>query len=215
VFIELAEALDCPVCRDGYGLVAFVRDSDRRRVITGHLGCPICEIEFSIASGTIDFGSHDLDGQAPPGEPISVPDPALATKLAALLGLGERPGLAVLLGAGLGGQAAAVARMADRAEVIALASGTGISLDLDIDDLAAGIDPVTGLGASWPVRRGALDGVAWRGPVAAVLVEVSRCLREGGRFVIIDPDPVEPETLLQGAFEPLATDHETWVGARK
>jgi hypothetical protein len=48
-----------------------------------------------------------------------------------------------------------------------------------------------------------------------VLVEVSRCLREGGRFVIIDPDPVEPETLLQGAFEPLATDHETWVGARK
>jgi len=224
VFIELAEALDCPVCGDGYGLVAFVAEADRRRVISGHLGCPMCEIEFSIDGGTVDFRA------APPPEDAAVSaatdrgaeeGSSVALKLAALLGVGERPGMVILLGAGLGHHASVIARMADRVEVIAVVdraaedgSGSGTVIGWDIDDLAAGVDPVVGLGEHWPLRSGALDGVALRGGIDAGLGQVQRCLGVGRRLVVVDPVPSDLERLAGAGYETLAADPETWVGSR-
>lgn len=217
MFIELAEALDCPACHDAVGLVAFVRTSDRRRVLSGSLGCPMCEAEFPISGGLIDFGAHEPGDLAPtaglPREPAEAPATAVATKLAALLGLGERDGLVVLLGAGLGAHAAELARMAGRVEVIAIVEPEE-GAHPDIEDLVAGVDPVRRLGHRWPFRSGALGGVGLRGRVETVRDEVSRCLVTGGRLVIVDPDPTDIQCLAETGFETLAADEETWVGVR-
>lgn len=220
----MAEALDCPVCGDGYGLVAFVAEADRRRVISGHLGCPMCEVEFSIDGGAVDFRA----GTPPEDAPVSSAEDrgfkegsSVALKLAALLGVGERPGMVIMLGAGLAQHAPVIARMADRVEVIAVvdraAADGGASrtaIGWGIDDLAAGVDPIIGLGERWPLRSGALDGVAVRGGIDAGLGEVQRCLRPGRRLVVIDPVQSDLEVLAGAGYETLAADGDTWVGVR-
>lgn len=206
MFIELAEILDCPECRDGYGLVAFVRESDQRRVVSGHLGCPICEIEFPIEHGAIAL----TESASPPD--LARDETELPVKIAALLGLGEGAGSALLLGTSVGEHAAGVAGFADQVEVLAVVpSGT----ELAIDQLASGVNPVIGLTPRWPLRSGALDGVVLRGPVADAAVEARRCLRSGRRLVLIDPAPGDADALSQAGFAELARDEATWVGERR
>jgi len=221
VFIELAEALDCPECRDGVGLVAFVGTTDRRRVISGSLGCPICEVEFPIDEGTIDFGvgASTVDVAPAPadaGRPLK--SSSVALKLAALLGLGERPGMVIMLGEGLGHHAPAIARMSERVEVLAVVEESGAEeragAGWTIDDLAAGVDPVVGLGKRWPIRSGVLDGIALEGRVDTSACEAQRCLAPGRRLVVIDPDPSDVDRLAGAGYETLAADGETWVGLR-
>lgn len=68
VFIELTEALACPICllRAGrpppQGLVTVVKALRERRVSAGHLGCPTCETRFPIRDGEIDFGLREAAG---------------------------------------------------------------------------------------------------------------------------------------------------------
>ncbi|MDH3732533.1 MAG: hypothetical protein OEU54_03325 [Gemmatimonadota bacterium] len=209
MFIELAEILDCPSCNDGFGLVAFVSEADRRRVLAGRLGCPICEIEFPIAAGAIRLGE--------PGEPVDAEgghaegDGAeMALRLAALMGVAETNGSAVLLGPGLGEYAARLAAMSDRIEVLAVMSD---ETSLSLDDLESGVNPLIGLTDTWPVRSGALDGVALKGGVAAP-AEARRCLAHGRRLVVIQPRPDDLTALEEAGFSTLASDSRTWVGAR-
>jgi len=227
LFIELAEALDCPACGEGVGLVAFVRASERRRVLEGSLGCPLCEVEFPIASGAIDFRSaaaHESstrvtrtsdDAEECSRDPAL--DPAMTLRLAALLGIGERAGSAVLLGRGLATCAPAIARLAERVEILAVL-GPAEPPDRppwELDELAAGIDPVRGLGPGrWPLRSGALDGIALRGAPGERLDEAWRCLRPAGRLVLVDAEGLDTGPLLARGFEPLAADARTWVGQR-
>jgi len=223
VFIELAEALDCPACGEGFGLVAFVRDSDRRRVLEGHLGCPLCELEFPIVRGAIDFRSGppgDARGSVEPksensGEPS--PDPEMTVRLVALLGLGERTGASILLGLGLAVYAPDVARLAERVEILAVLEAENDLADVawGVDDLAAGADPVLGLGPGrWPIRSGALNGVALRGAPGEALDETWRCLRPEGRLVLVEAKALDTRPLLERGFETLAEDANAWVGRR-
>ena len=205
MFIELAEVLDCPACSDGFGLVAFVDESDRRRVLRGRLGCPICEIELPIRHGAIDPGEA-----AVPDGPAGDPADEMALRVSALLGLAERDGSAILLGPGLGEHAPRVAQMAARVEVIAVVSRDTVT---DIEDLASGVNPVLGLPGRWPVRSAKLDGVALLTPTLDALAEAARCLAPGRRLVVISPDAPCPDGADLG-FETLASDERTWVGTR-
>ncbi|MDX1394356.1 MAG: hypothetical protein R3195_08195 [Gemmatimonadota bacterium] len=220
MFLELAEILDCPVCRDGYGLVAFVRGAERRRVLSGRLGCPICEVEFPITDGVIDFGHAGEAGSETPEAHIDDPersrvDPELPVRLAALLGLGDREGLAVLLGAGLGGAGVAVARLGGRVEVVSVSPSAAACDAWTVDDLSQGVDPVVGFGSRWPIRSGALDGVALLAGSRADRDEAVRCLVPGGRLVVIEPADGWEDGLAAGVLDPVAADAATWVGVRK
>jgi hypothetical protein len=205
VFIELAEVLDCPTCSDGFGLVAFVAESESRRVTSGSLGCPMCEIELPIVGGAIDLGA----GAEP--KPITAPADEMALRISALLGLAERGGSAILLGSGLGEYAPRVAQMAGRVEVLAVVPrGT----EWPLDDLASGVNPLFGLTDRWPIRTAKLDGVALRGAVGDALQEAVRCLAVERRLVLFEPDPADLDRVSDAGFETLAGDERTWVGTR-
>lgn len=232
MFIELSELLDCPACADGCGLVAFVRESDRRRVLAGHLGCPLCEGEVPIHRGVIDL---DPSPDRPPAEPSSAtdsaepggpaPDPEsggaseLAVRVAALLGLAaDDAGRAVLLGPGLAGYAPEIARLGERVEVLALfgEDERAAAFSWSGEDLAAGTNPIVGAGAGpWPIRAGTLDGIAWRGALGDAERAVRGALRVGGRLVLIDPASADPGRMEAAGIEPLAGDETAWVGVRR
>lgn len=243
MFLELAEALDCPRCRDGYGLVTFVTRAHLRRVLEGHLGCPMCEVEFPIVDGTVRFGpaAAEASESAPrptggppdrtgpeagpsdretPGPPWG-PGPEGPVRIAALLGLTEGVGGVILLGPGPGALGVAVAELAGsagsagRIEILAwLDDGTRQSWG--VDELARGVNPVLGADpARWPVRAGALDGVALASPADASIEEAVRTLRPEGRLVLLDSDDEALEGLSSLALDELASDASAWVGRRR
>jgi hypothetical protein len=153
-------------------------------------------------------------------EPGSVrPGPSdLAVRVAALLGLGAgEAGRAVLLGPGLAAHGPDVARLGGRVEVLAMfgEDERDAAWSSTIEDLSAGTNPIVGAGSGpWPIRAGALDGIAWRGALGAAEA-VRTALRPGGRLVLIDPDPADPARLEEAGIETLAADETAWVGLRR
>lgn len=212
MFLELAEALDCPRCRDGYGLVTFVDRADRRRVLDGRLGCPMCEVEFPIVEGSVRFGAAAAAASGfDPGS-----DPAAAVRIAALLGLQEGAGRVVLLGPGPGPLGADVAALAARVEILAWLEDGSAPPAWSVEELSRGVNPVLGADpARWPVRAGALDGVALASPAPGAVDEAVRALRPEGRLVLLDPDDETLEGLSARSVEELASDASAWVGRRR
>src|SRR4051812_39445586 len=94
MFIELVDALRCPVPHEESWLVASATRMEFRHIVEGTLGCPVCRAEYPVTRGAVDFR------RAPhqPLPPEVPPDETEATRLAALLDLTDRNGFAVLLG---------------------------------------------------------------------------------------------------------------------
>jgi uncharacterized protein YbaR (Trm112 family) len=214
--MELAEILDCPQCRDGFGLVAFVRESENRRVLRGHLGCPICEVEYPIIDGVIWIDATGAGRPLRPGAPAAHADPELSLRLAALLGLAERPRPLVLLGPGLGRHGAPLARLATGAEAIAWLDPVDEEPPArGVGELARGVNPIRGADRGrWPVRSSSLHGIALSEPWADMVEEAARCSRTGGRIVLPSPDSAMVAMLADVGFIELASDPGTWVGER-
>ncbi len=207
--------LDCPECRSGFGLVAFVDEAVARRVVAGRLGCPLCEIEYPIRSGTIDFDPSGA-GSSPGSLSDRPAPPDRAVRLAALLGLTDPRDMVVLLGPGLSEVAIELARMSDRLEVLTWLDREVEPDTLTRDERSAGVNPIRGASsASWPVRSGSLHGIAFLGSLVHHLPEAERCARAGGRFVALQPEAQDLERLSSSAFEEVARDDVTWVGQRR
>jgi uncharacterized protein YbaR (Trm112 family) len=94
MFIELVDALRCPVPHEESWLVAAATRMEFRHIVEGTLGCPVCHAEYPVRRGVADFR------RAPhlPLPPEMPPDEMEATRLAAFLDLTDRTGFAVLLG---------------------------------------------------------------------------------------------------------------------
>lgn len=230
MFLELAEILDCPDCGASAGLVAFVDRAESRRVVEGRLGCPLCEIEVPIRRGTMRFDLSDAARRATPGaatalEATTAPAgsageaaPGAALRLAALLGVSDRAGMAVLLGPRLVSQAPAIARLGDRLEVLAWLPDTDDRSPpsaVAVEDLVAGVDPLLGAAPDrWPIRSGALHGIALAVPMALQLSEAARCARPGARLVVEAPTPADLDSLAASEFSEVASDSTVWVGER-
>ncbi|MYA34586.1 MAG: hypothetical protein F4164_01265 [Gemmatimonadales bacterium] len=236
MFLELAEVLDCPDCGASAGLVTFVDRAASRRVVEGRLGCPLCEIEVPIRRGTMRFdlsnaerrtapGAGTARPAAPPREATTAPaGPAgeaaqeAALRLAALLGVSDRAGMAVLLGPRLAVYAPAIARLGDRLEVLAWLPEAGdrsVPAAVAIEDLVVGVDPLVGAAPDrWPIRSGALHGIALRAPMALQLSEITRCARPGARLVVETPTPPDLDSLAASEFSEVASDRTAWVGER-
>jgi uncharacterized protein YbaR (Trm112 family) len=94
MFIELVDALRCPVPHEESWLVASARRMEFRHIVEGTLGCPVCLAEYPVTRGVVDF--RRATHQPLPLE--TPPDEGEATRLAAFLDLSDRAGFAVLLG---------------------------------------------------------------------------------------------------------------------
>jgi len=94
MFIELVDALRCPVPHEESWLVAATTRMEHRHIVEGTLGCPVCRAEYPVVRGVVDFRrapQGPLPREAPPSE-------TEAMRLAAFLALTDRTGFAVLLG---------------------------------------------------------------------------------------------------------------------
>lgn len=224
MFIELAEALDCPDCREGFGLVAFVREMEGRRVVEGRLGCPQCEIEVSIRGGGVDFrppadrGAEpdeggegaDFDSGGEPEDEAAGGDRAV--RVAALLGLHERPAGVHLLGPGLADSAAPVAGMAEKIEILALLPP---GRPLSGPSVRDRVTPLAGVSGAWPVRVRHLRGVALLGASPREVREAERALASEGRLVVLRPADGVVGAIEGGAFEVLAAEPAAVVASRR
>ena len=222
MLLELAEVLDCPDCEASAGLVTFVDRAESRRVVEGRLGCPLCEIEVPIRRGTMRFDLSGAARRATPragtAQPAGEPAPEAALRLAALLGVGGRAGMVVLLGPRLAAHAAAIARLGDRLEVIVWLpdpADPSPPAAVAVEDLVAGVDPLLGAAPHrWPIRSGALHGIALAAPMALQLSEITRCARPGARLVVETPTPADLDSLAASEFAEVASDATVWVGER-
>src|SRR5512144_1697663 len=94
MFIELVDALRCPVPHEESWLVAASTRMAFRHIVEGTLGCPVCKAQYAVHRGVVDFrrATHA------PLPPDAAPDEAQATRLAAFLDLTDHTGFALLLG---------------------------------------------------------------------------------------------------------------------
>lgn len=235
MLLELSEVFVCPRCRPAQGLVVMVDRLEERRVMTGALGCPGCDLRVPIREGTIRFerarSSGEPDGGGPgssPGEPSEredrrgssteereEPPPLLhtgdrdedAVRLAALLGADRAEGY-LLLGPGLGAMAAGVAARAPDGEVLALEGGG--------EDPAEGVARATGMDLHrLPIITGRMAGAALIAPSAPVLEEATRTLREGARLAILEPGPELQGTMEELPVRTVAREDRAMVAVRQ
>jgi uncharacterized protein YbaR (Trm112 family) len=198
MFIELVDALRCPVPHEESWLVASALRMQDRHILDGALGCPICHAEYPIVSGVVDFRRA-----APRVLPAGTePDAEQAMRLAAFLSLSDATGFAVLLGAW----------GAHAPELIAQVDTPLVLVDPPADVMAQPRVSIIRSDGELPLAVGAARGVAIDADAAtdaARLASAVRALRVKGR--IIAPATAEvPEGIRE-----LARDDTLWVGERE
>jgi uncharacterized protein YbaR (Trm112 family) len=173
MYLPLTDWLACPHCGPTWGLIVLAEQIQDRRVLEGALGCPNCQREYPIRGGVPDlrrepgptavFGAGNSSGDL--------------LRLAAMLGITEGRGYALLLGAPAN-QAAALADLITGLEVIA--SGPGVERGPE----QRGVNRVQVDGVL-PLRDGSVRGVVLgAGVPEALQQEALRVLMIGGRLVI-------------------------------
>ena len=199
MFIELVDALRCPVPHEESWLVASATRMEARHIVDGLLGCPVCHAEYPVRKGVADFRREPtLPLQATP-DPFLHGDATTAMRLAAFLGLSDAHGFVVLLDE-WGAQAAALRELVETPIVLVdpppgREGEPGISVVLSdgVPPLAPGAARATAIGRATAERAAA--GV--------------RVTRSGGRLIgpagLAVPDGVRE----------IARDDELWVGEKE
>ncbi len=203
--IELTEMLRCPEPHRDEFLVLSTGEMSGRMVRTGIVGCPVCQKEYEIVDGIVNFsgwGMRDA-GRGPtpthPSSPIPHPD---AQTLQALLDLSGPGGYVVLLGS--------ACRYA--VGLAALMGGIhflGVNPPPDAEEL-----PTLSLLVSEkriPLRDAMARGVVVGNESSSApwLTEARRVLLPGRRLV------VENETARPDGVTQLATGQGLFVGEKK
>jgi uncharacterized protein YbaR (Trm112 family) len=195
MFIELVDTLRCPVPHEESWLVAAATRMEARHIVQGTLGCPVCKAEYPIRDGVADFRRGA--GQAP--AKAALPDAELAMRLAAMLGLADSQGFAVLLGA-WGSQAAELTAIAETPLILVdppdgVVGAPGISVLLSDGEI--------------PLAAGAARAMAIDMAESARVASAVRATRQRGRVL-------GPVTLaLPDGVKELARDESVWVGERE
>ncbi len=209
MFIELVDALRCPVPHEESWLVAATSHMESRHIVEGTLGCPVCRAEYPIRAGVVDFrrpvappaaGAARADARQAVVSPGSVaPEAGRAMRLAALLDLADGQGFAVLLGA-WGAHASALAQIVETPLILidppsGIVGAPGISV-LRSDGMV-------------PLATGAARALALADADASRAGEGVRATRTGGRVLGPAQLPVPP-----GVRE-LARDADGWLAERE
>ena len=195
MFIELVDALRCPVPHEESWLVAASTRMAFRHIVEGTLGCPVCKAQYAVHRGVVDFrrATHA------PLPPDAAPDEAQATRLAAFLDLTDHTGFALLVG-GWSVHAPLVRAVAET--------------PLLIVDPPEGVEGEPGISVIrcdgvLPLAVGASRGTAIDGGDEARIASAVRATKAKGRLVAPVTVP-----LPSGATE-LARDESVWVAERE
>lgn len=196
MFIELVDALRCPVTHEESWLVASAVRTEARHIVVGTLGCPVCSAEYPIREGVADFRG----GGTPANVAAAAPGSAdAAMRLAALLDLSDANGFAVLIGA-WGNHASELAALTE--------------VPLLLVDPPHGVVGAPGISVlrcdgALPIAAGAARAMAFDGPVPGRIVSAVRATRVRGRVVGSASMAVPTEV------RELARDEALWVGERE
>jgi hypothetical protein len=171
---------------------------DGRDVMEGTLGCPVCAAEYPIVGGIARFdgGRPRLTiGRSPPDE-------EQALRLAALLGLSDSRGYAVLVGT-TAAHAPLITAMTD-VQLLLADPPPGIGMGHGLSGLTTSADS-----AALPLAAASARGIALDASAPAELVRAAvDVLHAGGRLVAPASLPL-PEGLTE-----LARDDQAWVAER-
>jgi hypothetical protein len=194
MFIELVDALRCPVPHEESWLVASATRMEFRHLVEGTLGCPVCRSEYPVHRGVVDFRRA-----SPAALPRALPpDETEATRLAAFLDLTDGNGFAVLLGAW---------------SVHAPLLRGLVETPLLVVDPPDGTEGEPGISVircdgELPLAVGAARGVAIDVATPARMASAVRATRVGGRVM----GPIGAE--LPAGVTELARDHAVWIAER-
>ena len=194
MFIELVDALRCPVAHEEGWLVAAAIRMEARHIVAGTLGCPVCSAEYAIRDGVVDFRSSR--GQRP--ATAAPHDERVAPRLAAMLNLADSRGFAVLLGA-WGSHAAALSAIVETPLIL---------IDPPADIRGSPGISVLRCDRSVPLAIGAARAMAIDDGNADRVASAVRATRAMGR--VLAPVSVE----LPAGVRELARDDAVWVGER-
>jgi uncharacterized protein YbaR (Trm112 family) len=199
MFIELVDALRCPVPHEESWLVASAARMEARHIVDGLLGCPVCHSEYPVRNGVADFRRGQRLPLSVEPDPFLHGDASTAMRLAAFLGLSDASGFVVLLDE-WGAQAAALRELVETPIMLVdppagREGEPGISVVLSdgIPPLAAGASRATAIGQSGAER-------------AAAAVRITRA---AGRIVAPAPLP------LPDGVREIARDATLWVGEKE
>jgi uncharacterized protein YbaR (Trm112 family) len=205
--IELTEMLRCPEEHREEYLVLSTSEMNGRTVMLGVVGCPVCQREFEIIDGIVDFTTA-VTGARParavrrtpaPRSPVTID----AQSLQALLDLGGPGGYVILLGS--------AARHAEGlAGVMGGVHFVGINAPPDVEEL-----PILSLLQSdriVPLRQGMARGVVVGAELSATpwVAEGTRVLLRGRRLVVESELAAGPDGVTQ-----LAAGQGVWVGEKR
>jgi uncharacterized protein YbaR (Trm112 family) len=205
--IELTEMLRCPEEHREEFLVLSTSEMNGRMIWLGLIGCPVCQREFEIIDGIVDF-TESVTAERPSRKVRRTPAQASpvrvdAPSLQALLDLGGPGGCVVLLGSA-----------ARHAEGLAGVMGgihfVGINAPPDVAEL-----PVLSLLESErviPLRTGVARGVVVGAELAHTpwVAEAVRVLLGRRRVVIESEQPTPPPGVAR-----LASGNGMWVGEKR
>ncbi len=191
---DLLDALRCPGTHEESWLVAMVLEASGSTLLVAELACPVCGAEFRIVNGIAHFA--DSTPVAPPALPSEPYTPAMALRLAALLGVAESQ-----LPVGLVGRytaaSGALASLVSAPQLLInsgpVIPGAGISCIVVADRLPLGVESLAAI---------AVDAAH---ATATFLDSATRTLRLGGRLVAPADAPVP------AGMRELARDATEWV----
>jgi uncharacterized protein YbaR (Trm112 family) len=204
MFIELVDALRCPRTHAESWLVLAASRLEARHIHEGALGCPVCHAEYPIRGGVADFRGGAAEQRPAPadasGGGASVVAHVPADHLAAMLGLGDALGFAVLLGA-WGRHAGALLALEPMPPLLLVNPPSDVPI-------VPGLSGVR-CDATLPLAVGAARAIAVDGADAARLAWAAHATRAGGRIVAPAAAGV-PDGVRE-----LARDASVWVGERE
>ena len=204
MFIELVDALRCPRTHEESWLVLAASRIEARHIQEGTLGCPVCRAEYPIRDGIVDLRLEQTSAEAAPPGPAAdathLTDRVPADHLAAMLGLGDALGFAVLVGA-WGRHAAALLALGQMPPLLLVDPPPGVVMVPGLSGLRAD--------ARLPLALGAARAIAVDDDGAIRLESAVQTARAGGR-VVAPAHAVVPDGVRE-----LVRDGHVWVGERK
>jgi uncharacterized protein YbaR (Trm112 family) len=185
--LDVIPALRCPREHEESGLVLVADETRGRHVVTGVLGCPVCEAEYPIRAGVAYFVNPIASAADPRDDEI--------IQTAAMLGLTEPGGVIMLAG-----------HWASIANAISEIGGA-LVLVVNPPAIKVHAEPVSVMyaGDQLPIAEHALRAAAIDAPIR----DVASVLRPKGRLVATHAVPV-PSDIAE-----IARDAEYWVGERR
>ena len=194
MFIELTDILRCPEPHEEQFVVLIPDTMAGRAVRSGRLGCPVCQREYLIKDGIVEFAAVSVSNAA--GSPEIEPD-----ALAAFLGLSGPGGYVGVVGAG----ALLGLKLVESVPAVHF-----VSINASPDSVEAPMLSLIQAG-SIPIKSRSLRGVVLLAPYAADSgwrKEALRAVLPGLRVVGQGDPPAEP------GLDVLASAAGWWVAQK-